>query len=644
MAPQGVETCCSLGLYVGSVEVVKIAVVFASTRGPASVVSGKRLDLELPRERVIRVSSRSLQRGDVMADNRSSAVRVGTLEELEHAQPRVISAGGRAIVLFVDDGGVVALDNRCPHMGFPLSRGTVRDGILTCHWHHARFDLAGGCTFDPFADDVACFRTEIRDGEVWVDPTPVEQDRPAHWVRKLDEGLEQNIRLVLAKSVIGLHELGADRELLERGALFGVRNRDAGWSSGLSILTAMGTVLPVLDEADRPRALYQGLLHVASDTAGEAPSFDLAPLETSERRPAVYRDWFRRFVETRSAEPAERCLRTAIEIGIEQREIADMIFAACTDHLFLDEGHSLDFANKAFELLDLIGWEHASDVLPSLIPNLVGARRMEETSAWQHPVDLPRLLEDALDRLDDALEAGGERLRDWDGHRTLAESILDDEPQESLANMLKAVREGVPLIELAQTVAYAAARRPVHFHLSNEFGDWDTVHHTFTYTNAVDQAMRRAPSRELARGIFDGAMSVYLERFLNVPKQPLPIPGDGVVSREAVLGEFDRQQRVDEVAELAATRLADGHHDELIATLGHALLREDAGFHQFQIYDAAVRQHGNFTGRPEGDHVLIGAARFLAAHSPTVRSVDQTFEIAARLHRGEALHEDESIG
>ena len=38
------------------------------------------------------------------------------------------------------------------------------------------------------------------------------------------------------------------------------------------------------------------------------------------------------------------------------------------------------------------------------------------------------------------------------------------------------------------------------------------------------------------------------------------------------------------------------------------------------------------------DHVLIGAARFLTAHSPTVRAAGQTFDIAARLHRGEALH------
>jgi nitrite reductase/ring-hydroxylating ferredoxin subunit len=39
----------------------------------------------------------------------------------------------------------LALDNQCPHMGFPLERGSIEDGILT--WHHARFDLESGCTF-----------------------------------------------------------------------------------------------------------------------------------------------------------------------------------------------------------------------------------------------------------------------------------------------------------------------------------------------------------------------------------------------------------------------------------------------------------------------------------------------------------------
>ena len=572
----------------------------------------------------------------------TSAVRVGTFEELEREQPKVVSAGGHTIVLILHQGEVFALDNRCPHMGFPLSRGTVQDGILTCHWHHARFDLAGGCTFDPFADDAASFVVEVRDGEVWLDPTPIERDRRTHWLQKLDEGLEQNIRLVLAKSVIGLGELGDMAPLLKKAALFGVGNRAAGWSSGLSILTAMANVQRHLDEADRQLALYHGLSQVATSTVGQAPDFDLEPLNTRERRPQVYRAWFRRFIETRSRDSAERCLRTAIDIGLTPAQIADMVFAACTDHLYLDEGHALDFANKAFELLDHIGWEHAGAVLSSVLPLLVEARRMEETSAWRHPVDLPQLLRETDARLDAALAAGGERLSGWSGHGTLADVILDGEPRAALDEMLAAVGEGAPLQELAATVAYAAARRPVHFHTSNEFGDWDTVHHTFTYTNAVDQAMRRAPSRELARGIFDGAMSVYLERFLNVPKQAIPIPSGGSAGRPDLLAEFDRQQGVDETAQIVVDMIAGGEEDRVLATLGHALLREDAGFHQFQIYEAAARQYGNFRGREEGRHILIGAARFLTAHAPTVRSAGQTYDIAARLHRGESLHGEEA--
>jgi hypothetical protein len=207
--------------------------------------------------------------------------------------------------------------------------------------------------------------------------------------------------------------------------------------------------------------------------------------------------------------------------------------------------------------------------------------------------------------------------------------------------MLALVHEGVPLPELSATVAYAAARRPVHFHVSNEFGDWDTVHHTFTYTNAVDQAMRRAPSRMLARGIFDGAMSVYLERFLNVPKQPIPQASGAHRESMDLLRLFDIQGEVDATAQSVADMLTEGRRGEVVKTLGHALLREDSGFHQFQIYEAALRQYRRFEGTSLGDHVLIGAARFLTAHSPTVRAVGQTFDIAARLQRGESLHGDE---
>lgn len=89
----------------------------------------------------------------------------------------LIQADGHAVVLVADGDHIYAVDNRCPHMGFPLNQGSLKDGILTCHWHHARFDLATGGTFDPWADNVRVFPVQVRDGEVWIDLSPREDVR-----------------------------------------------------------------------------------------------------------------------------------------------------------------------------------------------------------------------------------------------------------------------------------------------------------------------------------------------------------------------------------------------------------------------------------------------------------------------------------
>jgi nitrite reductase/ring-hydroxylating ferredoxin subunit len=562
-------------------------------------------------------------------------VRVCSLADLERDRMRVTTAAGRAILLVLDEGRVLALDNRCPHMGFPLRRGTVEDGILTCHWHHARFDLASGCTFDLFADDAPTFDVEVRDGDVWLDPTPPRHDRREHWLGRLEVGLEQDISLVLAKSAIALTEQGAATDALTRAATFGLRNRRAGWSQGMTILTSLAAVLPVLDPGDRALALFHGLRHVAASTAGQPPEFDLEPLATGERRSERFQEWFRYFIEVRQSDAAERTLVTAIG-ALPSRSVADLVFAACTDHLYLATGHTLDFANKAFELLDLVGWDQARLVLPSLVPSLVQSQRMEETSTWRHPVDVAALVRDAQAELAAVPERPART--EWAGHADLAELVLDGEPADALAGLVRLAGDGVPMTELSAAVAYAAIRRAVHFPTSNEFGDWETVLHGFTYANAVDQALRRSPSPLLARGVLDAAMAVSLERFLNVPRRAAPAPG-GRAGRDEILAAFDEQGRADEAGQRVADAVAGGD-EAVVRALGHALLREDGQFHHFQMYEAMVRQWSRFRGRPEAAHVLVGAARYLAAHAPTVRATGQTFDIAARLHRGESLHED----
>ncbi|MGH8976276.1 MAG: Rieske (2Fe-2S) protein, partial [Acidimicrobiia bacterium] len=86
---------------------------------------------------------------------------------------------------------------------------------------------------------------------------------------------------------------------------------------------------------------------------------------------------------------------------------------------------------------------------------------------------------------------------------------------------------------------------------------------------------------------------------------------------------------------------AGGDPARVIAALGRALVTEDAEFHWFQTYEAAVRQfHAWPAGSEEGGLILTGTARFLAAHTPTRRELSQVVTIATRLRRGEALFEE----
>jgi nitrite reductase/ring-hydroxylating ferredoxin subunit len=559
-----------------------------------------------------------------------------SLADLRAAGRAVVHVGGQTICLFADGDDVHAVDNRCPHMGFPLHRGSVADGVLTCHWHHARFDLCTGGTFDQWADNLRRFPVELAGDDVMVDVSPP-ADPLAHQRERLRDGLERNIPLVLAKAAVALTDADpAGVEAFRAGLDFGVERRGGGWFRGLTTITCLANLVPHLAPEERAAAVYHGLADVASDSAGVAPRFPLDPLPGAGADPERLARLFRGFVEVRDAEAAERALVSAVRAGASQQQLADMLFAAATDHRYLDGGHTLDFVNKALEALDIAGWERAEAVLASLPAQLAGAERMEEANAWRNPVDLVALLEDSFERLPEP------RTGSRNGRAELVPMLLDGEPRQILDALLEALRGG-DAAGVASAVSFAAATRIARFPTTNEFGDWDTALHTFTFANAVEQGLRRSPSVELLRGVLDAAVSVHLDRFLNVPATRLPAPDAGV-DPAALLDELplllDGQQHVDEAARLVTSYLAaGGDTDALVAALGACLLREDRNFHTIQCVEVATRQHALLRGTADEALPLIAAARYLAAHAPTARAQRQTYEIARRLHRGDRLHE-----
>jgi len=572
-------------------------------------------------------------------------MRAASLADLEAKGSLLIHLDGQTIALFYSEGRVYAIDNRCPHMGFPLHGSICKDGIVTCPWHYARFDLISGGTFDSWADDVRSFPVQVQAGAVWLDLAP-QIDVRSHQQQRLQDGLEQDISLVIAKSVMALLDLKVPpTEPFQLGLAFGTRYSKTGWDMGLTILTALMNLLPYLDEADRPRALYHGLSAIAQDSAAAPPHFLVHPLPTAAVEFAQIKTWFRQFIERRDAEAAERCLVTAVRSNLPRTQIAEMLFAAATDHRYLDGGHTLDFINKALEALDHVNWQHAEPVLASLIAGLASASRMEESNSWCYPVDLVMILTAAFEQLPEALAVGRSHQGSWNNRAELLPILLGDDAAAIVEALLQALRTGSTEVQLAAAVTYAAALRVARFHTNNDHGDWHAAHHPFTFANAVHQGLQRSPTIELLRGLFDAAISVYLNRFLNVPPARLADPQATVADPESLLQQLpallDRQQQVNETGKLVAQYLySGGEPRRLMALLGKLMLRENRDFHVIQSMEAAFRLYATLGDTPEGVQVLTATARYLAAHAPTMRQQAQTYQMAYRLNRGDRLFEE----
>ncbi len=574
----------------------------------------------------------------------SERIRVGTLAELEQRGVLVVSAPRRRIAVFADGDRVYAVDNRCPHMGFPLERGSVRDGILTCDWHHARFDLQSGCTFDLFADDVPRFQTTVEDGVVWVDPMPAQRMDTAYHLRRLRRGIEQDVRLVQAKSLLALVEEGADLSLIVGEVVSYASRNLADFSEGLVRLTCVANLYRYLSKETAYQALLYAIRQLASEANRSVPRRERQPLESGEHDVDTLQRWLAQWVATRHRDAAERTILTAVERSLPGPALARLVFGAACQRLFAQTGHVFDFSNKAFELL---GPSAAKDVLPLLMVQLTQLRGAEETTEWHHPIEIVEPLQEASRRIPSLLEQG--KHQEWKEDESLLSTLLGDDPIAIITSLETALASGAEPAELSRRVAYTAALRLARFATSNEVTDWLSCQHTMNHANAVHEAVRRSATPEVVRAIFQAAIAVYMNRYLNVPPARLPeeraskddVPEDPRGLRQALLDALDQRGATDVAARLVWRYLDRGHPVAgLIDTLTLAAVREDLDFHTLQVVEACTRQYFEWQGRPEAAHILVGAARSLAAQCPTRRAGQQTALIAMRLHRGDNVFED----
>jgi phenylpropionate dioxygenase-like ring-hydroxylating dioxygenase large terminal subunit len=122
---------------------------------------------------------------------------------------------GEPVVLFRRaDGGVSALEDRCSHRHYPLSRGKVIGDRLQCGYHGACFDGAGRCIAIPGQETIPAnfhlraYPVRERDGVVFVWPGAV---------ARADDSLLPDWRINASAdwaTVRGLHHFPANYQLV----------------------------------------------------------------------------------------------------------------------------------------------------------------------------------------------------------------------------------------------------------------------------------------------------------------------------------------------------------------------------------------------------------------------------------------------
>ena len=569
------------------------------------------------------------------------AVRAGSVDDLQREGRLLTKVGSLPVLVVWHDGRAYAIEDRCPHLGFPLHQGTVEAGLVTCHWHHARFDLASGCTLDPWADDAIGFDVALEDGRrPRGRPARGRSGRPAaaaaarrassraspwSWPRPRSGSWSRVVRSDIVGTALD----------------FGTTYRDEGWGSGLTVLVAMANLLPALDPADRPLALVHALAFVSRDTRGRAPRFPEPALGDGGHDLDQVGRWYRRFVETRSSDAAERSLATIVHERRPGRRGAGHVRGRHRPRLHRRGAHARLHEQGlrgacASSVTRQRGRRHLARP-----PDL--RRRPQRGERRVEPPPRPRRAWSPAPR--PSCRPRWPRVR-WRRHAVsvdvpkLAWTLLEDDPERRRRGVLDAVRAG----------AHARGARPgpglTPPRCASPASTSTTTPATGTASTTPSRPRTRStrPWAASRRPSCSGASStarcaVYLDRFLNVPAARLP-PGDARRTLDELAACWDVQGAVDEAGQPAYGFLqSGGRREALIAALGHALIQEDAGFHWFQVVEAGARQAMAWPeGSEESALILTGVARFLAAHTPTRRELATVVRTAARLRRGEALY------
>jgi nitrite reductase/ring-hydroxylating ferredoxin subunit len=479
-----------------------------------------------------------------------------------------------AVTVFRDGETCHATGSRCPHMGYPMDKGLVRDGVVTCAWHQWEFDLASGGCWRGACDDLPVYPIRISDGQVEVQmPTP-SHDR-ARWERRLADAMLDADLYQQAKAVAALLEDGAScREVARTAAEQGFDHSVGAHRSPQAVvelrsIVAAARLAERFAGRDRIPVLLQGV-RAAGGGAGERPVVSAPPSELpAGRRSAL----LGRYVAEPSPLAIERLLLAWP--ATEEPELRAQL-------LELASSPRLSTGPEAFinvvDLLDACDWLGGEYLRhrPALAAWVLGAGRGE-------PEGEERLAIDWLERHHQRLRGAGGGTGAGPNVEEAQRALTGGGIEAAFTTLLGWLEAGAAPTAVLDALSVLCARRLDHLRPNNG-GLWRTATAGVHLCHAARRSIAVAGAHHV-HVLFVAAWQIWSARWLH-PGTPWKgdAPADRSWSRyaEAFAGTDLNEARRQAVA------CAEPERDGALAGLLEPLLREDLDVDQLATIVACL--------------------------------------------------------
>ena len=525
--------------------------------------------------------------------------------------------GDKRIALFRTPAGVYAADNRCPHEGYALKDGDIRGDVLTCAWHNWKFRITDGtCLFG--GENIRTYPTSIREGWVYVDVTdPAPEEIAPELFASLLAAMGDVDTGRLARDTMRLNAIGMPlTEVVRTGVTYGATRAEYGWNHSLATLADCLTMAAAFEGPLSTLPIIQGLATVSRTEVRRPPRPQPDPADVAREYGsaadglAVFAD----LIDDERGDEAEAVLRGLLAGGAPPVEIRHAFLVAITNH-FLGYGHPMIYCQKAFDLLDRIGWSEADTVLAPLVPAITWSTRYDRLPymrrflrAWQEadladPVPAGPAPAGPGAPVPASVDPGLRRV------------LLDGMPEDAVAGVMSAVRAGVPVPRIIDVLASVAAARLGRFDIDSDTDDtkdagWLDVTHTLTYVNALRWAWSADPGPAVLRGVLHAAWFVQWTSKFDAAQRPAPVAPYPGSDAGAVLGAI-RKRDPDQA--VALVKGYDGPAAPLRTALTQAAA-EDNSTASIMVAHAVKTTTAAITESAAGGRApLAAAARFLAA-------------------------------